>query len=204
MLWEQQPLTWGTFFYCQVEPMWAEVCSLLTSHQRAVGNFLSATILSLSTYAESNFMSPYKTPCAQNQPNLAIFYEDALFCTSVSNFFPLGLPFLTGHLLWVLSKISSLPRIGCEVYICNLAREWCRVKMNLLYRMLWAQAKIIYDAMLVSSESICSLTGMFILSQLWVTLTVFQAPSGYMWYWEMRSDNSQLVFWTWEVPHRQC
>lgn len=181
MLWEQQPLTWGTFFYCQVEPTWAEVCSLLTSHQRAVRNFLSAaTVPSVSTYAESDFMSPYMTSHAQNQPNLALFYEDALFCTMVSNFFPLALPFLTGHLLWVLSKISSLPSIGCEVYISSLAGEWCRVKMNLLYRMLWAQAKIIYEAMLVSSESICSLTGMFILSQLWATLTVFQTPSGYM------------------------
>lgn len=45
--------------------------------------------------------------------------------------------------------------------------------------MLYVQAKIIYEAMLVSSESIYSLTGMFILSQLWVTLTVSQAPSGY-------------------------
>lgn len=187
MLWEQQPLTWGTSFYYQVDSTWAEVCSLLTSHQRVVGNFLSAaTILSLSTYAESNFMSPYMTPCVQNQPNLAVFYEDALFCTSVSNFFPLGLPFLTGHLLWVLSKISSLPRIGCEVYICSLAGEWCRLKIILLYRMLWAQAKIIYEAMSVSSESICSLRGMVVLSQLWVTLTAFQAPSCYMWYWEMK------------------
>lgn len=37
--------------------------------------------------AESNFMSLYMISCAQNQPNLAIFYEDALSCTSVSNFF---------------------------------------------------------------------------------------------------------------------
>lgn len=112
-------------------------------------------------------------------------------------------------LFWLVicygSWAKSLPGTGSEEYICNLAGKWCSMKMNLLYGVCWAQAKTIYVALLGSSKCICSLTGMFILSQLWVTVTAFQPSSGYyMGYWEIRCESSQLVYWSCEMPRRQC
>lgn len=110
-----------------------------------MGNFLSATkIPRICTYTGGNIAPSHITKC---------FSENALVGTSFGNFFSHCLTISDcGHLLLVLRKISSLTRIECEVYVCSLAGEWCTVKMNILYKMLWAKAEIVYEAMLLSSS----------------------------------------------------
>lgn len=142
--------------------------------------------------------------CAQNQPNLAIFYEDALSCTSVSNFFSLACHF------WLIICYGSWAKflLCLEQGVRYISAIW--LGNDVVWK--WTYYKGYAEPRLKLFMWLCSVLPSALV--LWqgcsyfpscgYTVRVFQASLGYMGYWEIRSESSQLVYWTCEMPHRQC
>lgn len=148
-------------------------------------------------------MSLYMISCAQNQPSLAIFYGDALSCTLVSNFFSLACHFRlvicyrswAKFLLCLEQGVRYISAIWLEndvVWKWTCYKGYAEPRLKLFMWLCWVlpSAFVLWQG--CSYFPSCGSQG------------VFQASSGYMGYWEIISESSQLVYWACEVPHRQC